>query len=174
MHLTLSSRYGAALVGVGAGVVLLVAGCGSGTPAASTTHPPSTSRPPATTTSPTSSPSPSSTSSPLTPSASASASASASPKVTKAADGRKLSACQDLRCEVEVKGGDTIRFTAKYDIKAFHVQRVAKRTLYFATADGDGGMHGYVGGSGSVSTADVHIEMTPLGSKRMILKIRPR
>ncbi|MEV0996467.1 hypothetical protein [Nonomuraea sp. NPDC050202] len=170
MHLTLSSRYGAALVGVGAvgvGVVLLVAGCGSGTPAASTTPPPSTSHPPATTTSPTPSPSPS-------PSSTPSASASATPKVTKAADGRKLSACQDLRCEVEVKGGDTIRFAAKYDIKAFHVQRVAKQTLYFATADGDGGMHGYVGGSGSVSTADVHIEMTPLGSKRMILKIRPR
>ncbi|MFD0470812.1 hypothetical protein ACFQ0B_22825 [Nonomuraea thailandensis] len=72
------------------------------------------------------------------------------------------------------EGRDTIRFAARYDIQAFHVQQIARQTLYFATADSDGGVHGYVGGSGSVSTADAHVEMTPLGSKRTILKIRPR
>ncbi|MEV0828161.1 hypothetical protein [Nonomuraea rubra] len=166
MHLTVSSRYGAALAGVGAGVVLLMAGCGgTGTQASSPAPPPTTTSP-----TPVPSPSPSPSSSP-----SATPSSSPAPKVTKAADGRKLSACRDLRCEVEVKGGDTIRFAAKYDLQAFHVQQIAKQTLYFATADSEGsGMSGYVGGSGSVSTADAHIEITPLGSKRMILKIRPR
>ncbi|MFC5824391.1 hypothetical protein [Nonomuraea insulae] len=127
------------------------------TPPASSSPPPSS--PPASSSPPSPSPSPS-----LSP----------SPKAKKAADGRKLSACRDLKCEVEVKAGDTIRFAAKYDIQAFHIESISKQTLYFATADDEGGVHGYVGGKGSVSTADAHIEITPLGSKRTILKFRRR
>jgi hypothetical protein len=41
-----------------------------------------------------------------------SASASASPALPKAKDGRRLSACADARCEVEVKAGDVIHFNA--------------------------------------------------------------
>ncbi|MEV0615324.1 hypothetical protein AB0I81_18525 [Nonomuraea sp. NPDC050404] len=73
-----------------------------------------------------------------------------------------------------MKGGDTIRFAAKYDIQAFHIQQISKQTLYFATADDDGGVRGYVGGEGSVSTGDAHVEVTPVGKNRMILKFRPR
>ncbi|MFI0479501.1 hypothetical protein [Actinomadura sp. 9N215] len=74
---------------------LLLAGCGDDEPATSASSPatrsPATTRPASPAPAPTATPSPTAT-------------------LPKAADGSRLSACADARCEVEVGVGDVIRF----------------------------------------------------------------
>lgn len=97
------------------------------------------------------------------------------PKVESPTDGTNLRACADRTCEVLVKSGDTIRFAAKWEIRQFTVTSIANRWLSFVSLDTEpAALRGSVGGSGSVETADVHIDITPFGRKQAILKIRPR
>lgn len=86
-------------------LVLPLAGCGDDEPSsADARHSSAASTPP---------PSASSSAS-----ASPSKSAGATPAPVKAKDGKRLAACSDARCEVEVKAGETIRFTGRAARKA--------------------------------------------------------
>jgi hypothetical protein len=103
-----------------AAAVLPLAGCGAGEP--------ETAAPRA------------STSAPSTPPPSASPSASASAAALEAADGTRLKACADARCEVEVTSGDVIRFDAAGEGKAgfgdIKVKKVSQKEVVYDLASG--------------------------------------
>ncbi|XVQ11420.1 hypothetical protein ACQP1W_02240 [Spirillospora sp. CA-255316] len=74
------------------------------------------------------------------PSASPSATPSASPAALKAADGTRLKACADAKCEVEVKAGNVIRFNAAGESKAgfgdIKVKSVNQKEVAYDLASG--------------------------------------
>ncbi|MFC6884331.1 MULTISPECIES: hypothetical protein [Actinomadura] len=105
-------------------LVLPLAGCGDDEPSSGAGHSSAASTPP-----------PSAPSS-----ASAPPSKSATPAPVKAKDGKRLAACSDARCEVQVKAGETIRFTGRAARKAgfedLKVKSVRPDKLVYTMASG--------------------------------------
>jgi hypothetical protein len=111
--------------------------------------------------------------------ASHSASAKPSPTPTptphEAVDGRDLDACLDRTCEVEVREGDTIRFAPKFVTDTFTVENITDEKVEFsATDDQPSPLRGWVGGTGTVETGDIHVDFDRTDDGRVILKFSPR
>ena len=109
---------------------LPLAGCGGDEPDTTTSAPSSGASASAST--------PPATSAP--PSAPPSTPSSVSPAALKAADGTRLAACADARCEVVVKAGDVIRFNGTGERRAgfgdIEVKHVAADEVTFTLASG--------------------------------------
>lgn len=55
------------------------------------------------------------------------------------------------------------------------MERVAGNKLYFTSFDNEPSpLRGWVGGTGNVETADIHVDITPFKSGSTILQFRPR
>jgi hypothetical protein len=65
---------------------------------------------------------------------------SPSPAALKAADGTRLKACSDAKCEVKIKAGDVIRFNATGQSKAgfgdIRVKKVSQKEVVYDLASG--------------------------------------
>ncbi|MBO0881872.1 MAG: hypothetical protein J2P17_16330 [Mycobacterium sp.] len=70
----------------------------------------------------------------------AAAPSSARPKAQKAADGTRLTACADARCEVEMRAGDVIHFNSRARSKAgfrdLGVKSVSRNKVVYTMASG--------------------------------------
>lgn len=98
-----------------------------------------------------------------------------SPTRKEARDGRNLDACLDRSCEVEVRDGDTIRFAPKFISETFTVDRITDdRVEFSATDDQPSPLRGWVGGTGTVETGDIHVDFDRPDDERVILKFSPR
>lgn len=97
------------------------------------------------------------------------------PTPQEAQDGRDFDACLDRACEVEVREGDTIRFTPKYVTDTFTVDGITdSRVEFSATDDQPSPLRGWVGGTGEVETGDIHVAFDRTDDGRIILKFSPR
>jgi hypothetical protein len=138
--------------------VSLLTACGDdgGAPSARTSPPPTRSAPAA----PPASPSP----------ASASPSTAQPPTPDNAADGRNLRACRDGACEVVVKAGDVLRFDRKVDTEPLDVISAGDR---FTVGDGTG-FAASTGGSGTIGTGSIQIQVGESEGDRTAIRISPR
>ncbi|MBG0854541.1 hypothetical protein I2W78_22520 [Streptomyces spinoverrucosus] len=97
------------------------------------------------------------------------------PTRKEARDGRNFEACLDRTCEVEVRDGDVIRFAPKFISETFTVDRVTDEKVEFsATDDQPSPLRGWVGGTGTVETGDIHVDFDRPDDERVILKFSPR
>jgi hypothetical protein len=81
----------------------------------------------------------------------------------------------DRTCEVEVREGDTIRFAPKFVTDTFTVERITDEQVDFsATGDFPGTLRGWVGGTGTVETGDIHVDFDRTEDGKIILEISPR
>ncbi len=86
-----------------------------------------------------------------------------------------MDACLDRSCEVEVRDGDTIRFAPKFISETFTVDRITDdRVEFSATDDQPSPLRGWVGGTGTVETGDIHVDFDRPDDERVILKFSPR
>jgi len=92
------------------------------------------------------------------------------PDPETAADGRNLRACRDGKCEVVVKAGDVIRFNDKLDTDPLTVISAGKT---FTVTDPSGFVTS-IGGSGTLETGSVHIQVGESKGKRTAVRISPR
>ncbi|MBF8184228.1 hypothetical protein ITP53_00380 [Nonomuraea sp. K274] len=145
-------------------VMLLLAGCGAAEPdptAASAPTSPATTAP----TSPVAT-APSSTP-PSSPS-------SASPAARKPADGRRLAACSDAKCEVEVSTGDVIRFNARAMRKAgfgdLKVKSIRENKIVYTLASG-GATFTQPGPDDTANVNGISLTLVRTEGKRAVIRI---
>ncbi|GHH83818.1 hypothetical protein GCM10018793_46830 [Streptomyces sulfonofaciens] len=97
------------------------------------------------------------------------------PAHRRARDGRDLDACRDRTCEVEVRQGDTVRFSARFVTDTFTIERITDdRVDFSATDDQPAPLRGYVGGTGAVETGDIRVDFDRTQDGRIILEFSPR
>ncbi|WP_188187207.1 hypothetical protein [Nonomuraea sp. SYSU D8015] len=146
-------------------VALLLTSCGDATPA--TTAAPAARA--------SASPSASSATPAETPSSTPSATPpSGSPAPRKPKDGRRLAACSDARCEVEVKAGDVIRFDARAFRKAgfadLAVKSVRKNQVVFDLASG-AYAYTHPGPAGSANLNGISLTLVRIDGKRAVIRL---
>jgi hypothetical protein len=90
-------------------------------------------------------------------------------------DGTNLAACADRTCDVWVQTGDVIRFDPHFSANEFQVVTVSGEQLTFAAFDDrPSPLQGSVGGTGTVETADIRIDLIRHDGNRAFLTFRPR
>jgi hypothetical protein len=93
----------------------------------------------------------------------------------EAVDGTNLAACMDRTCDVWAQTGDVVRFDAPLVTNEFHVVSVSGDQMSFMVFnDGPSPFQGTMGGTGTIESGDVHVDVVGYEANRVQLSIRPR